>query len=258
MKKTISAPCAGPRPLSCVVSACGKTWFLQSLTGRPQTLILSRRASAVSKDGRRLAASEKASFDTPPSAVTQDEEGGGGGACPERSRGTATQGEGCRGTAEPAPGEVEGPLLRVRRSGGLLGMSDVGADLRVRPLARTRTRKTGAHTGAPLRRTIQSGIFQQPLQGLLKKSSARREGIPIIELFTVGTGLRACPDEGQPRRVVPTKPSRRFFNNPLQGGSDSFPSRLSAMLFKSEVRSRGGGGQFRARKGFSTTPEAAG
>ncbi len=268
MKKTISAPCAGPRPLSCVVSACGKTWFLQSLTGRPQTLILSRRASAVSKDGRRLPASEKASFDTPPSAVTQDEEGGGGGACPERSRGTATQGEGCRGTAEPAPGEVEGPLLRVRRSGGLLGMSDVGADLRVRQLARTRTRKTGAHTGAPLRQTIQSGIFQHPLQGLLKKplkkvhrKPHRGEGIPIIELFAVGTGLRACPDEGQPRRVVPTTanpPLSDFFNNPLQGGSDSFLSRLSAMLFKSEVRSRGGGGQFRARKGFSTTTEAAG
>ena len=36
-------------------------------------------------------------FDTPPSADTQGEEGGG--------------------TAEPAPSEVEGPLLRVRRSG---------------------------------------------------------------------------------------------------------------------------------------------
>ncbi len=38
-------------------------------------------------------------------------------------------------------------------------------------------------------------------------------GIPSIELFIVGTGLRACPDEGQPRRAgqarrpVPTKPS---------------------------------------------------
>ena len=136
MKKTISAPCAEPRSLSYVVSTCGKTWFLQSLTGRPQTLILSRRASAVSKDGRRLAASEKASFDTPPSAVTQDEEGGGGGACPERSRGTATQGEGCRGTAEPARSKVEGPLLRVRRSGGLFGMSDVGAAPRGRPFRR--------------------------------------------------------------------------------------------------------------------------
>ena len=156
-------------------------------------------------------------------------------------------------TNTPSQGAVEKPLVnRVRR---------VGADLRVRPLARTRTRKTGAHTGAPLRQTIQSGIFQQSLQGLLKKSSARREGIPIIELFAVGTGLRACPDEGQPRRVVPTTanpPLSDFFNNPLQGGSDYFFSRLSAMLFKSEERSRVGGGQFRARRGFSTTPEAAG
>ena len=31
-----------------------------------------------------------------------------------------TQDEGYRGTAEPAPSKIEGPLLRVRRSGGLL------------------------------------------------------------------------------------------------------------------------------------------
>ena len=60
---------------------------------RPQNLILSRRASAVSKDGRRLPSCESASFDTPPSAATQDEEDGSG-ACPERSRGAATQDEG--------------------------------------------------------------------------------------------------------------------------------------------------------------------
>ena len=47
------APCAEPRPLSFVVSTHGITWFSQSLLGRTQTLILSRRASAVSKDGRQ-------------------------------------------------------------------------------------------------------------------------------------------------------------------------------------------------------------
>ena len=31
--------------------------------------------------------------------------------------------------------------------------------------------------------------------GLLKNLSPRRERIPIIELFIVGTGLRACPME---------------------------------------------------------------
>ena len=35
-------------------------------------------------------------------------------------------------------------------------------------------------------------VVEKPLVG---------EGIPIIEWFTVGTGLRACPDEGQPRRA---------------------------------------------------------
>ena len=66
---------------------------------------------------------------------------------------------------------------------------------------------------------------------LLKKSSARREGIPIIELFAVRTGLRACPDEGQPRRVVPTtanSPLSDFFNNPdkeKQGQAESLRRR---------------------------------
>ena len=42
-----------------------------------------------------------------------------------------------------------------------------------------------------------------------------------------------------------------------QGGRDSLLTRLLAMLFKSEVRSRAGGGRFRARRGFSTIPEEA-
>ena len=42
-----------------------------------------------------------------------------------------------------------------------------------------------------------------------------------------------------------------------QGGSDSLLSRLLAMLFNSEVRTRAGVDQFRARRVFSTTPEEA-
>ena len=86
-------------------------------------------------------------------------------------------------------------------------------------------------------------FFYPPVKGLLKKSSRRTEGIPIIELFTVGTGLRACPDEGQPwragqaRRPVPTKPSyphrlKRLFQQTPQGGSDSLLSRRLAMSTK--------------------------
>ena len=86
---------------------------------RPQNLILSRRASAVSKDGRRLPSCESASFDTPPSAATQDEEDGSG-ACPERSRGAATQDEGDVRTFSTTPAR---------------GRSRSRADSRVRPRA---------------------------------------------------------------------------------------------------------------------------
>ncbi len=140
MKKTISAPCAEPRSLSYVVSTYGKTWFSQSLIGRPQTLILSRRASAVSKDGRRKRSLLGRVL--PPQARTSPHSTGSGQALrytqdrPSIRGFAATQGEGCRGTAEPARSKVEGPLLRVRRSGGLFGMSDVGAAPRGRPFRR--------------------------------------------------------------------------------------------------------------------------
>ncbi len=74
--------------------------------------------------------------------------------------------------------------------------------------------------------------IHSPLEGSVEKPSGGEE-IPIIELFTVGTGPRACPrppcpcciwmntTDGRPRGAAPTVAirgvCRDFFNSPLKG-----------------------------------------
>ena len=108
--------------------------------------------------------------------------------------------------------------------------------------------------------------------GVVEKVPPRREGIPSIELFAVGTGLRACPfagwsQSGQPRkggqarRPVPTKPPRpstpreppcrcsrnRVFQQPLDRGYKKAmcPRRVEgALLFLTPLSRGGRGGAF--------------
>ncbi len=87
---------------------------------------------------------------------------------------------------KPDPGSERRVPSRIR-SVGQTYMSDISCD------PYREGEKAGPHDMRPLR----------------VKARLAREGIPIIELSTVGTGLRACPDfnhpaKGRPRRVVPT------------------------------------------------------
>ncbi len=100
-----------------------------------------------------------------------------------------------------------------------------------------------------------------------KGQKQRRKWIPAFAGMTNKTTsplVVTAPPRGCPtgrdlslRRTI-LKVGQGFFQQPPQGGSDSLLSRLLAMLFISEVRSRAGGGEFRASRGFSTTPEEAG
>ena len=104
-----------------------------------------------------------------------------------------------------------------------------------------------------------------PLSGGREKAKPPLPGGGASPFYTPLTrgGRGGCfsSREGRPLYSLKRRVLHRAFPSGCpapQGKSDSLLSRLLAMLFKSEVRSCAGGDQFRARRGFSTTPEAAG
>ena len=177
------------------------------------------------------------------------------------------------------------PLLRVRRSGGLLRMKKVlraGAANAPQVLfpwgAVVKSSRCGKTTVIPAKAGIHFTIFafvfafnSDSREGAARPNPGMRS-IYMAAAVSSPAGREDVRAKGQRQRrkwipafagmtnktrtpLVVTAPPRGC---PTGRDLSLRRSRLLAMLFKSEVRNRVGGGQFRARKGFSTTPEAAG
>ena len=146
--------------------------------------------------------------------------------------------------------------------------------LRKSPFPAAGISANSSEAGSRLRRARERERFMKRAfapapYGVVEKVPPRREGIPSIELFAVGTGLRACPfagwsQSGQPRkggqarRPVPTKPPRpstpreppcrcsrnRVFQQPLDRGYKKAmcPRRVEGALLFLTPLSRGGRG----------------